>query len=197
MASREELKAWVVEEIDAHADEIVRASTTILGHPEPGFREVKTAKVVADRFAELGIPFRQNLAVTGVRAEVTGATAGPTLAILGELDSLIVNEHPHADADTGAAHACGHHAQIGMMLGAATALRQARVLEEISGRLIFMAVPAEEYIEIEYRDGLRREGKIEFSGGQAGVHTVGGVRRRAHGDDVPYHEATGKMGSCA
>ena len=37
MASREELKAWVVEEIDSHADDIVRASTTILGHPEPGF----------------------------------------------------------------------------------------------------------------------------------------------------------------
>ena len=133
MASREELKAWVVDEIDAHADEIVRASTTILGHPEPGFREVKTAKVVADRFAELGIPFRQNLAVTGVRAEVTGATPGPTLAILGELDSLIVNEHPHADPDTGAAHACGHHCQIGMMLGAATALSQTRILDEISG----------------------------------------------------------------
>ncbi len=166
MASREELKAWVVEEIDAHADDIVRASTTILGHPEPGFREVRTAGVVADRFAELGIPFRQNLAVTGLRAEVTGATPGPTLAILGELDSLIVNDHPHADPQTGAAHACGHHAQIGMMLGAATALRQSRILNELSGRLVFMAVPAEEYIEIEYRDGLRREGKIEFLGGK-------------------------------
>ena len=166
MASREELKAWVIDEIDARADDIVRASTTILGHPEPGFREVKTAKVVADRFAELGIPFRQELAMTGLRGEITGATSGPTLAIIGELDSLIVNEHPHADPQTGAAHACGHHAQIGMMLGAAAALRQSRVLEELSGRLIFMAVPAEEYIEIEYRDGLRREGKIEFLGGK-------------------------------
>ena len=31
---------------------------------------------------------------------------------------------------------------------------------------MFMAVPAEEYIEIEYRDGLRQEGKIEFLGGK-------------------------------
>ncbi len=166
MTSREDLKAWVVEEIDAHADDIVRASTTILEHPEPGFREVKTAKVVADRFAQLGIPFRRELAMTGVRGEVLGASSGPTLAIIGELDSLIVNDHPHADAQTGAAHACGHHAQIGMMLGAATALSQSRVLEQLSGRLVFMAVPAEEYIEIEYRDGLRREGKIEFLGGK-------------------------------
>ena len=166
MASREELKAWVIDEIDAHADEIVRASTTILEHPEPGFREVKTAKVVADRLAQLGIPFRRELAMTGVRGEVLGASSGPTLAIIGELDSLIVNDHPHADAQTGAAHACGHHAQIGMMLGAATALSQSRILEQLSGRLVFMAVPAEEYIEIEYRDGLRRDGKIEFLGGK-------------------------------
>jgi hypothetical protein len=29
-----------------------------------------------------------------------------------------------------------------------------------------MAVPAEEYVEIEYRDGLRREGKINIPGGK-------------------------------
>ena len=52
------------------------------------------------------------------------------------------------------------------MLGAARALHQTRVLDELSGRLVFMAVPAEEYIEIEYRDGLRREGTIEFLGGK-------------------------------
>ena len=166
MASREELKAWVTAEIDAHAEDIVRTSKTILENPEPGFREVKTARLVAERFGELGIPFRRELAVTGLRGEVVGGTAGPTLAILGELDSLIVGDHPHADPQTGAAHACGHHAQIGMMLGAAAALRQSRVLDELSGRLVFMAVPAEEYIEIEFRDEMRQQGKIEFLGGK-------------------------------
>ena len=53
-----------------------------------------------------------------------------------------------------------------MMFGAAFALMQPDVLSALSGRLVFMAVPAEEYIEIEYRDSLRREGKIEFLGGK-------------------------------
>ncbi|GIS81842.1 MAG: hypothetical protein CM1200mP15_04740 [Dehalococcoidia bacterium] len=44
------------------------------------------------------------------------------MAVIGELDSLIVNEHPHSDPVTGAAHAWGHHCQIGMLLGATTAL---------------------------------------------------------------------------
>ena len=98
---------------------------------------------------------------------------GPTLAIIGELDSLIVNEHPHANKETGAAHACGHHCQIGMIIGAAMALMQPDVLESLSGRLAFIAVPAEEYIEIEYRDSLRRDGKLEFLGGKPELVRLG------------------------
>ena len=173
MPSKEELKLRVFQEIDSRADEIVTLAKTILAHPEPGFRETKTSHLVATKFAELGIPFRAGLALTGVRGELIGGTAGPSLAILGELDSLIVNEHPHADASTGAAHACGHHCQIAMLMGAAMALGQSDVLSELSGRLIFMAVPAEEYIEIEYRDSLRREGKLEFLGGKPELIKLG------------------------
>ena len=173
MPSKDELKGQVFAEIDSRADEIVNLAKTILGHPEPGFRENKTSKVVAGKLAALGIPFRAGLALTGIRAQLIGGTAGPALAILGELDSLIVSEHPYADPVTGAAHACGHHCQIAMMLGAAIGLMQPEVLSALSGRLVFMAVPAEEYIEIEYRDSLRREGKIEFLGGKPELIKLG------------------------
>lgn len=173
MASREDLKRRVMAEIDSRAEEIIDLSKTILSHPEPGFREVKTSRLVASKFAELGIPFRAGLALTGVRGELVGGSAGPTVALLGELDSLIVNEHPFADPKTGAAHACGHHCQIGMLLGAALALRQPDVLSALSGRIVFMAVPAEEYIEIEYRDSLRRQGKLEFLGGKPELIRLG------------------------
>ena len=173
MPSKEELKRLAFQEIDARSEEIVNLAKTILQNPEPGFRETKTSHLVSLKFAELGVPFRAGLALTGVRAELIGGTAGPALAILGELDSLIVNEHPHADPGTGAAHACGHHCQIAMMFGAAMALRQPDILSALSGRLVFMAVPAEEYIEIEYRDSLRRAGKIEFLGGKPELIKLG------------------------
>ena len=118
MPSKEDLKRQAAEVIDSKADELTALAKTILKNPEPGFREVKTARLVAQKFGELGLQPRSGLAVTGVRADALGGTAGPTLAILGELDSLIVSEHPHADPETSAAHACGHHCQIGMMLGA-------------------------------------------------------------------------------
>ncbi len=171
--SREELKRRAMETIDSKAEELVSLSKTILANPEPGFRETKTARLVAGKFAEMGMPSRVGLALTGVRADLIGGSPGPALAILGELDSLIVSEHPHADGQTGAAHACGHHCQIGMMLGAAMALMQTDVLECLSGRLAFMAVPAEEYIEIEYRDSLRRQGKLEFLGGKPELVKLG------------------------
>ena len=173
MPSKEELKRSAAEIIDSKADELVALAKTILAHPEPGFREVKTAKLVAEQFGALGLQPRSGLAVTGVRADASGTAPGPTLAILGELDSLIVADHPHADLETNAAHACGHHCQIGIMLGAAAALTNPNVLNSLSGRLAFMAVPAEEYIEIEYRDGLRRDGKIEFLGGKPELVRLG------------------------
>ena len=166
MPTKAELKDKAFAEIDQRADELVNLAKAILANPEPGFREFKTASLVGDKFAEMGVPFRSGIGMTGLRGEILGGSEGPTMAILGELDSLIVNEHPHANPNTGAAHACGHHCQISMMLGATMGLMHADVLPNLSGRIVPIAVPAEEYIEIEYRDGLRREGKIEFLGGK-------------------------------
>ena len=108
---------------------------------------------------------------------------------MGELDSLRVVGHPHADPVTTAAHACGHHCQIGMMLGAAAGLQAAGVMESLAGRVALIAVPAEEYIEIEYRDELRREGKIEFLGGKPEFIRLGAL------DDVDLAMMTHTSGN--
>ena len=166
MPSKEELKTRVYSEIESRAEEMVRISQTILDNPEPGFREVKTSTLVSSKLRELGVPFQEGIAITGLKGELKGGSVGPSVALIGELDSLIVQDHPHADSETGAAHACGHHAQIGMLLGAAMGLLAKDVLPALSGQVVLIAVPAEEYIEIEYRDALRQRGEIEFLGGK-------------------------------
>ncbi|MFC2045738.1 amidohydrolase [Chloroflexota bacterium] len=173
MIAKEELKVKVCQEIDHRSDELIGIARTILDNPETGFREVKTSKLVAEKFAELGISYRDGLAITGVKGSIKGDNDGPTVGILGELDSLIVFDHPNASAQTGAAHACGHHAQIGMLMGVAAALSKSGVLPFLAGRVVFMAVPAEEYIEIENRDNLRREGKLSFLGGKPELIKMG------------------------
>ena len=166
MPTREELKRIIAAEIDRRGEELIRVAQTILEHPEPGFREVKTSALVQENFQQLGIPHQAGIALTGVKGLLQGGGKGPTVAVLGELDSMIVLGHPKADLETSAAHACGHHAQIGMLLGVAAGLQAPGVLPALSGRVALMAVPAEEYIEIEFRDGLRRQGKVEFLGGK-------------------------------
>ena len=166
MPSKEELKRRVFANIDSHAGEMIRISQSILEHPEPGFREVRTSRLVSSKLRELGVPIREGIAITGIRGELKGGSDGPSVALIGELDSLIVRDHPHVDSNTGAAHACGHHAQIGMLLCATMGLISQDVLSALSGRVVLIAVPAEEYIQIEYRDTLRQQGTIEFLGGK-------------------------------
>ena len=174
MLTREELKQRACAEIDRRRDEIIGVARQILENPEPGFSEYKTAQLVADKFDEMGIAYRRGLALTGIKGRVAGGSGpGPRVAVIGELDSLIVNEHPHADGETGAAHACGHHCQIGMMLGAIRGLTQPEVLSQLSGELVPFAVPAEEFIEVARRLQLREENKLEFMGGKQELIRLG------------------------
>src|SRR5256885_3649429 len=144
--TKNELKERVSAAIARRAEEIVGLGERIRKHPELGFKEVKTARLVEETFAGLGLKPKAGLALTGVRAEAPGRGGdGPTFALLGELDGLVVAGHPEGDPTTGAAHACGHNAQLAARMGAAMGLLDARALDALSGRVVFFAVPAEEY----------------------------------------------------
>jgi amidohydrolase len=92
---------------------------------------------------------------------------------MGELDSIVVFDHPDANPQTGAAHCCGHNCQIAGMLAAATGLVESNAIDHLSGKIIFLAVPAEEYVEIDYRSRLKQEGRIEFLGGKSELVRLG------------------------
>ncbi|HKB26978.1 MAG TPA: amidohydrolase [Methylomirabilota bacterium] len=177
--TRDELKKRVWAAIDRRGEEIIGLGEQIRRHPELGFKEVKTARLVEETLGKLGLAPRTGLALTGVRADAPGrAGDGPTFAVLGELDALVVAGHPEGDPQTGAAHACGHNAQVAGMLGAAMGLLDARALEHLAGRVAFLAVPAEEYGDIEWRVAQARAGKLEFLGGKPELLRLG------HFDDV-------------
>src|SRR4030095_4121171 len=176
--TKDQLKRDVYAAIDRRREEIVGLGETIRRHPELGFKEVKTARLVAETFRRLGLEARDGLAMTGLRAEPRGQTDGPTFALLGELDGLVVSGHPLADPETGAAHACGHNAQVAGLLGAAMGLVGAKAFEHLAGRVVFFAVPAEEYGDVAWRVEQARAGKLEFLGGKPELLRLG------HFDDV-------------
>ena len=177
--SKDELRRRVYEAIDRRAEEIIGLGERIASHAEMGFKEVRTARLVRETLEGLGLEPRTGLAMTGVRADARGrAGEGPTFALIGELDGLRVTGHPKADAETGAAHACGHNAQVAGMLGAAMGLLDAKAFDHLAGRMVFFAVPAEEGGDIEWRQGQIQAGALEFPCGKQELIRLG------HFDDV-------------
>ena len=166
-----DLKTRVCQTVDAHADELEQLARQIFAEPELGFKEHRTARLVHEWFDRLGLAHRDAIALTGSRADLHAPTPGPTVAVLGELDSLLCWEHPERNPQSGAVHACGHNAQIATMLGVGLALRD--VMPELAGRVALMAVPAEEYVELEERLAMREQGQLEFLGGKAEMVRVG------------------------
>jgi amidohydrolase len=167
------LRKHVCGVIDECREQIVSIGESIMDAPELGFKEHQTADRVMEVFRQLKMPFESQLGLTGVKAVLQGGRPGPTVAIMGELDALLVPDHPRACRKTGAAHACGHNAQIAGMLGAAMGLCRSGIAEELAGRVVFLAVPAEEYVEIAYRVGLVRQGLTSFLTGKQELIKLG------------------------
>jgi len=169
--NKAELKARLLAEIDRNRDAIIAIGEEILRNPEMGYKEHKTAALVKKKLEELGIVPECGLALTGVKGRMKGRNSFVTVAVMGELDAVTCATNPDADPETGAAHACGHNAQIAAMLGAAIGL--SAIKEYLDGDVCFLAVPAEEFVEMAYREGLARDGKIRFLGGKQELIRIG------------------------
>ena len=135
--------------------------------PELAYCENRTSALVGSHFKKLGLKEKTGLAITGRRADTDTQRPGPRLAILGELDALIVPQHPFADPQTHAAHACGHHAALNAMLGCAKVLTRPEVMQHLCGSLAFIATPSEECQNQPYIASLIAEGKLQFFGGKS------------------------------
>ena len=172
--TKEELKQKVCDAIDKRAEDIMSFGTSVFNEPELGYKETKTSAKVQEAMDKLGIPYTTGWGITGVKGRLTGKHSKRTVAVMGELDSIVCRRHPSADPVTGAAHCCGHFIQISDMLGVAMALKDAGAMDYLGGDVVFFAVPSEECIEIEYRKKLMDEGKIHFFGGKQEIILQGG-----------------------
>lgn len=151
---------------DKQIDLVLKAERDLWKMPETGFREVKSSKYIADIFEQLGYEVHLAGNIPGFYSDFDTGRPGPTVAIIAELDALLIPKHPDADPETGAVHACGHHAQGAMLIGVAAAIKNAGFADNLCGRVRFISVPAEELIEISYREELRSQGIIEYLGGK-------------------------------
>lgn len=152
--------------VNKHRDLMFDALAYIWKNPETGYQEWKTNAYLTEKFEALGYKLTQAGNIPGFTALLDTGRPGPTIAVFGELDGLVIPEHPESDPQTGAVHACGHCAQAAALLGIAAALKEPGALDGLCGKIMLVAVPAEELIEFEFRLDLRKKGIIKYLGGK-------------------------------
>lgn len=125
-------------------DELVALRRDFHRHPELGFKEVRSQKIVLEYLRNIGLD-AVPIADTGVVALLEGATPGKTVMLRSDMDALPVHEETgleFASVNEGVMHACGHDGHMSMLLVAAKILCEMK--DKITGSVKFIFQPNEE-----------------------------------------------------
>jgi len=127
-------------------DELIKIRRDLHEHPELGFEEVRTSKVIKDFLTANEIPYIE-VAKTGVCGIIKGTKEGnnKTIAIRGDIDALPIKDMKACEYKSkldGMMHACGHDAHTTILMGVGKLLNNNR--DKFSGTVKLLFEPAEE-----------------------------------------------------
>jgi amidohydrolase len=149
----------VLDKAKALSAELIRLRRDIHRHPELNFREVRTARLVAETLQEIGgITIRTGVGKTGVVGDM-GTGQGPTIAIRADMDALPIVEQTgaeYASVNEGVMHACGHDSHTAILLGVARLLKDSFANDGLKGTVRFLFQPSEENVDDEGVSGAPR-----------------------------------------
>jgi amidohydrolase len=137
------------------ADQIVAWRRDIHMHPELGFQEQRTARLVADTLAEFGIEAQTGVGKTGVVGYL--GEGSPVIGIRADMDALPIQEEndvPYRSQTPGVMHACGHDAHTAILLGVAKMLSE--MPDRPPGQVRFLFQPSEENSDEDDKSGATR-----------------------------------------
>lgn len=193
MTEKQQLLAAAV---DAARQEILAAERWLWEHPQTGYTEWQAHGYLKEKFEALGYTLTFAGDIPGFITDVDTGIPGPKVVIFGELDALEQEGHPCAV--NGKAHSCGHNAQGAALLGIAAALKAPGALDGLCGSIRLCVVPAEEMIQLGFREELRKQGTIRYLGGKPEFMARGlldgvDIAMMVHtGGDVDHDFACGK-----
>src|SRR5512144_895293 len=135
-----------VEHIARWHAEFIAVRRDLHMHPELGFEEHRTAKLVCERLAALGIEHHTGVGRTGVVAVVHGrnGAGGRAIALRADMDGLPMheeNDFAHRSRRHGCMHGCGHDGHTTMLLAAARYLHETK---NFDGTAYLIFQPGEE-----------------------------------------------------
>lgn len=138
----------ISEEIMAYKDQIVEWRRDIHAHPELGFQEIRTSKMVQETLRAIGdleiitdfCPAR-----TAVIAVLRTGRPGHVVGVRADMDALPMQDEKNVDYRSqvsGVCHACGHDGHTAVLL--ATAKYCVAHKDKLYGTIKFVFQPAEE-----------------------------------------------------
>jgi hippurate hydrolase len=149
----------ILERIATLHEQMTAWRRDIHAHPELGFEEHRTARIVAAKLEAFGIEVHRGVGKTGVVGVLRAGKSARRIGLRADMDALPImeaNTFAHRSTHAGRMHACGHDGHTTMLLGAAQYLAETR---NFDGTVHFIFQPAEEGIggaKAMVEDGLFR-----------------------------------------
>ena len=136
----------ILPEIEKISEDLTSIYKDLHQHPELGFEEIRTSKIVQQKLSEFGVDeLHSKIGKTGVVAIINGKNNdGRTIGVRADMDALPIEETTNLNYSSktpGKMHACGHDGHTTMLLGAAKHLCATR---NFKGKAILIFQPAEE-----------------------------------------------------
>ena len=127
-------------------DEFTTIRRDLHAHPELGFEEHRTARVVQERLTALGIEHHVGIGKTGIVAVIPGTSTGSgrSVGLRADMDALPMQEEnafAHKSRYDGRMHGCGHDGHTTMLLAAAKYLHETK---RFDGTAYLIFQPGEE-----------------------------------------------------
>lgn len=159
--------------INEQYERIKTLADQIYANPELGYKETKTKQTVVDYLKSVDSDISiEEFSTTGFKTTL-GEKQSLHIAFIAELDAVYAPTHFKADPVNGAAHNCGHYTQVAIALALYEQLYQTKAYEAFDFQLSFIFVPAEEYLDLPYREQLVNEGTITHYGGKPEAMKLG------------------------
>ncbi len=136
----------VIDEIQKNAAQLVELFRDLHAHPELGFEEHRTSKMIAERLRAFGVDeIESGVGGTGVVGIIHGKGGhNRRIGLRADMDALPIREVTglgYASQNNDVMHACGHDGHTTMLLGAAQYLSRKR---NFKGSVVLIFQPAEE-----------------------------------------------------
>lgn len=146
MSAKDELR----ELIKAKSDLFININDDIWSHPEMGFVEFESTKILQEALAKEGFKIETGLAGIETAFSATWGEGKPVIGFLGEFDALpSLSQKVCADRDPVEAgangHGCGHNALGAGTVAAVVGLKDYMEKHGTKGTIVYFGCPGEEF----------------------------------------------------